>query len=246
PAGQMKSLWFNAQRSLEQWWRLDELIGLVRDGKVSDDAGSEILRAVIVFAHSVLEESIREVAIARFDKWPAQTIASVPLIESGAQRPEKFTFGDLLNHRGKGVAELLMDSAIAWVNSKSFSSVSDIVSFLERIGIPIKELIGSYDGESIDDYLAALQGVIQRRHQIVHHGDYDPANRTLERRPINVDEAAMACFRVVQIIFTLYTRELAQSTRSREEAIEGFGVLFSFMAGLAGKLKVDEGEVAES
>jgi len=126
--------------------------------------GSDVLRAAVVLLHALMEEFVRHVAGDSLPHASADVLNGVPLVGT-SRSGGKFALGALARHRGKQVDSLLAESVREHLAGKAFGSLGAILDMLRLSGIPIDKL---------RIRRAALQGLIKRRHQIVHEGDAWP------------------------------------------------------------------------
>ncbi len=123
---------------------------------------TDLLRAAVVFLHATLEDCLRSVARAYLPKTGVETINKIPLAGSRSIRAEKFPLGRLVEHRGKTVDDLINESITQHLERCSFNDTTDISRLLESL---------DFLSEGIQRTLPTLQGLMSRRHQIVHQAD---------------------------------------------------------------------------
>lgn len=152
------------QRNLE---RVQALLELYRAGITG--AGhppvhqADVLRAAVVFLHATLEDVVRSSLEWRLPDAAPEHLVEVTLL--GCERRSKFTLVDLARHRGKTVAELLAESVIESLERSSFNQVNDLALALRRIQMDPLAILASH-GDDLD-------GMMKRRHWIVHRADRD-------------------------------------------------------------------------
>jgi hypothetical protein len=133
---------------------------------VDEDPKADVHRAVVVFAHAALEDTLRSVGAAYLPYASEDALNKIGLApapgEAGALRPEKFFLGRLATHRGRTVDEVIRESVRAHLSTKSFSSIEDIDHFIAACGLDANVYRESYP---------RLAPFITRRHQIVHRAD---------------------------------------------------------------------------
>jgi len=121
----------------------------------------DVLRATVVLMHASVEDFLRVIAEARLPLAEPEVLDKVPFSVKGATS-EKIQLGFLARHRGKSVNEVIEQVVRDHLARTSFSSTSDIVSVLTRLGL---------DAKQIEVHLPDLDAMIRRRHQIVHNAD---------------------------------------------------------------------------
>ena len=129
---------------------------------------SDLLRAAVVFLHASLEDLLRSTISWKLPEIDdVSIIDNVPLLGiSDFNRPQKFFLGSLIEFKKLTVKELIEKSVSAHFYTVSFNSMSDIVNSLKGIGL---------DPERFSDGFGILDGLVSRRHHIVHQADL---NRT--------------------------------------------------------------------
>jgi hypothetical protein len=140
----------------------------------------DILRAEVVLMHAYLEDFLRTVAAALLPESDESGLNSIPLAGVPG-RSEKFALGKLVQHKGKSVDDVLRESVSEYLDRSTFNNKGEIVELLKKLG---------FDLSHNDDDLAAIQQMIQRRHQIVHRADRVKAPGTNNRvlQPIDRNE----------------------------------------------------------
>ncbi len=126
-------------------------------------AADDVLRAVVVFLHATLEDSLRSIAILYLPVSSEEQLNLVPLANtSGTGRPEKFFLGKLVAHRGKTVDQLIEASVAAYLARSTYNDTTEIASLLRGLGL---------DPAKVSKHFPALDELINRRHNIVHRAD---------------------------------------------------------------------------
>ncbi len=152
-------------RFAENIARVDSLINLhkfltkISTGLSGYDA-SDVLRSAVVLLHAALEDLLRMVASAHLPRTDNDFIQKMPL--SGKPRSGKYTIGDLVQHRGKTIDEVLDESIDQWLETHSFNHADDVRGMLTELGIPVNYFEQTY---------GKLDQMIERRHLIVHRAD---------------------------------------------------------------------------
>lgn len=123
---------------------------------------TDLLRAAVVFMHATLEDLLRTVALSYLPDANQDIINRIPLAGGSSIHAEKFWLGRLVEHRGKTVDNLINESIKQHLQRRSFNDTNDISELLTSTGFLSKKLQRA---------LPALQGLMKRRHQIVHQLD---------------------------------------------------------------------------
>ena len=156
----------NINRTLQLLKTSEEILASSVPAK--EVASDDILRAVVVFLHATLEDSLRSLAILYLPVSAEDQLNLVPLVNTGtAGRPEKFFLGKLVAHRGKTVNQLLEESVAAHLARSTYNDTTEIASLLRGLGL---------DPSAVAKYFPALDQLIRRRHQIVHRADLSDEN----------------------------------------------------------------------
>jgi hypothetical protein len=144
-------------------------------GKVGKDISGDILRSVVVLNHAYLEDYLRTLAQVFLPNANENVLDDVPLADCGmGRRAEKFYLGRLARHRGKLVDEVISESVSEYMERSTFSNVTEIVSFLDVLGLKVPEVRDETKPIQMPfphETWATLEAMIQRRHQIVHRAD---------------------------------------------------------------------------
>lgn len=139
--------------------------------------------------HAYLEDLLRTVGGACFPNADEHTLDSVPPAGIGNRgRAEKFSLGKLRQHMGKSVEEMIRESVSYHLEHRSFNSVTEIISFLEDLGMSPQEKDWESDltamcqktGATKKGTLADLDEMIRRRHNIVHRADKNTSGDGLQ------------------------------------------------------------------
>ncbi|MCH5378113.1 MAG: hypothetical protein JJ992_29510, partial [Planctomycetes bacterium] len=83
---------------------LHEFLTKISTGLSGYDA-SDVLRSAVVLLHATLEDLLRTVASAHLPRADNEFIRKMPL--AGKPRSGKYTIGDLVQHRGKTIDDVL-------------------------------------------------------------------------------------------------------------------------------------------
>lgn len=141
-----------------------------------DETSDDIYRAVVVLNHAYLEDFLRTLALAFLPMSDEAALDNVPLLGLGkGGRAEKFFLGKLAQHRGKSVDDLIRDSVSEHLERSTFNNATEIMSFLESVGLQVPEdnkdlssILNLLEPASV---LSQLEAMMQRRHNIVHRAD---------------------------------------------------------------------------
>lgn len=124
---------------------------------------TDVLRSAVVLIHAALEDFLRSLAREYLPQARPEVISSIPLKGAGrAGRAERFSLGQLDEHRGKTVDELIAECVDAYLERSNYNNTSEIASLLESLDI---------DVEPCRQFFADLDRMMLRRHQIVHRAD---------------------------------------------------------------------------
>ncbi len=134
------------------------LTGLAKG--MSEYDASDVLRSAVVLLHASLEDLLRSIASAHLPRTDNEFIQKMPL--AGLPRSGKYTIGDLVQHRGKSVDQVLDESIDQWLDKHSFNHADDIRGMLTELGMPVDCFSATYE---------KLDRMIERRHLIVHRAD---------------------------------------------------------------------------
>jgi hypothetical protein len=156
---------------------LGRCMKLVTAAKAENEMSSEILRAVVVLNHAYLEDFMRTLALAFLPTANETALDRVPFVGLvQTDRAEKFFLGKLARHRGKTVNDVIRESVSGHMDRSTFNSVTEIMSFLESIGLKLPDEKDK-SPKSVPELpvtretLGMLDVMMQRRHHIVHRAD---------------------------------------------------------------------------
>ena len=168
--------------------RLVDFAGLIKKpaardllfGVSGEDASQDILRAAVVLIHAHLEEFLRTISRVLLPEGNEACLNEIPL--AGLKgRPEKFTLGRLVQHKGKLVDDVLRESVYEHLERSNYNSTDEISNLLRSLG---------FDVSKHEEEFPAIQQMIDRRHQIVHRADrFEPALSTV-LNPIRADDVS--------------------------------------------------------
>ena len=140
---------------------LHEFLTGLSKGMSGYDA-SDVLRSAVVLLHASLEDFLRSIASAHLPRTDNEFIQNMLL--AGKPRSGKYTIGDLVQHRGKSIDQVLDESIDQWLETHSFNHADDIRGMLSELGMPVEYFSETYE---------KLGKMIARRHLIVHRADRD-------------------------------------------------------------------------
>jgi len=159
-------------RLAENNQRVNRLLQFFDEDLKEREGGEDILRAAVVLIHASLEDFLRTLASELLPAGDENSLKDIPLAGSGSfGRNEKFVLGQLAQHRGKTVDELLRQSVADNLGRSNYNNTKEIAQLLTKIG---------FKPEEHNDEFAASDQMLQRRHQIVHRAD------RVDARPVPV------------------------------------------------------------
>ena len=124
---------------------------------------TDVLRAAVVLLHASLEDFLRSLSRELFPLARQEVMDTIPLAGTGtAGRPEKVLLGQLRQHRGKSVDELIEQSIEAHLERSNYNNSKEVAGLLDRLDLPV---------EPVRRFLSDLDKMMARRHQIVHRAD---------------------------------------------------------------------------
>jgi len=149
-------------------------------GKDAENAAQDILRAAVILTHAHLEEFLRTMARVLLPEGDEACLNEIPLAGLGG-RKQNFPLGKLVQHRGKTVDEVLRASVSEYLERSNYNSTEEISLFLRSIG---------FNASDHNKDFAAIQAMIERRHQIVHRADRFETVDSTSLKPIKVGEVS--------------------------------------------------------
>lgn len=120
---------------------------------------TDVLRAATVLLHAALEDVLRSLAYWKLPQTNAAVLESIPLVGGSAT---KFNLGSLAVHRGKTIDEVIKESTDASLERSNYNNRREVLNLLASIGL---------NAAPLQQYMAALEETMLRRHQIVHRAD---------------------------------------------------------------------------
>jgi hypothetical protein len=179
-------------RLAENNQRVNRLLQFFDEDLKEREGGEDILLAAVVLIHASLEDFLRTLASELLPAGDESSLKDIPLATSESfGRNEKFVLGQLAQHRGKTVDELLRQSVSDHLSRSNYNNTKEIALLLTKIG---------FNPEEHNAEFAAIDQMIQRRHQIVHcrpgqravHTS-SPAHRTLPSRQLADGDIQFHC-----------------------------------------------------
>ncbi|MCI9261627.1 HEPN domain-containing protein [uncultured Adlercreutzia sp.] len=145
--------------------RVDSMLVIyeeIRKTALPEDAkATDILRSCIVFLHGAQEDYLRTLlALWLPRKATREVLKDIPLMGRDGHSL-KYTLQDLLPLRGLDIDDVINNSVGQALQRQTFNSYSEIVSWLQKIDIDLREFS---EQSSID-------AMTKRRHRIVHEVD---------------------------------------------------------------------------
>lgn len=124
---------------------------------------TDVLRSAVVLIHASLEDFLRSLARTYLPVAAPEVMNTIPLKGLGrGGRAEKILLGNLDQHRGKTVDELIDESVEAFLERSNYNNATEIAALLESLGV---------DVEPCRRFFPELDKMMARRHQIVHRAD---------------------------------------------------------------------------
>jgi hypothetical protein len=120
----------------------------------------DILRAAVVLLHASLEDLLRGVAAWKLPAAGKDVLDGIPIVGVGSNK--KVLLGDLAQHRGKKVEELIHSSIEAYLSRSTYNNTGDIADLLKSVDVDVANVNARFKG---------LGQIMERRHQIVHRAD---------------------------------------------------------------------------
>jgi hypothetical protein len=127
----------------------------------------DLSRAIVVFLHATMEDSIRTMARERLSAAKSDALNNIPLV---GKRDTKFDLRALSEHSGKTVDEVICESVEDYLSEVSFDSCAKIDAALSRMELDTRPFKPLYHH---------LDLMMKRRHRIVHEADFpSPSDNT--------------------------------------------------------------------
>lgn len=142
---------------------VSRLVKLSGEDLKEREVGQDILRAAVVFTHANLEDFLRTLASEFLPIGDENCLKEIPLAGTGGfGRSEKFVMGQLAQHRGKTVDEVLRQSVSEYLSRSNYNNTTEIAQLLTKLG---------FKAEQLNEEFPTIEQMMQRRHQIVHRAD---------------------------------------------------------------------------
>lgn len=122
----------------------------------------DLLRSTVVFAHSSLENFIRDLQYWKLPESDKEVLNEVSLI-GVEHRRKKFSLGELQDFKELKVAQVIENSIREHLDQQSYNNVNDLVNALRTCGLQ--------ENKELTELYPKLDTLIQRRHHIVHQAD---------------------------------------------------------------------------
>lgn len=120
----------------------------------------ELLRATVVFAHSTLEDFIRNIQLLKLPTIENHKLKDIWLTNT---KSPKFTMEDIFQHRDLKVQYLIEKSVKDYLNHQSYNKPSDVADAINSCNLEVTE--------DIRDLFPTINQLMLRRHHIVHRAD---------------------------------------------------------------------------
>lgn len=121
---------------------------------------TDVLRAAVVMLHASMEDLLRSLEYWKLPNAAAAVLAKVPL--SSKAPALKFDLGDLANHRGSTIDEVIKQSVDNHLERSNYNNSDEIAALLARIAV---------DVNAVNVHFPRIESIMARRHQIVHRAD---------------------------------------------------------------------------
>jgi hypothetical protein len=138
---------------------------------------TDVLRAATVFLHATLEDFLRSLARWKLPAAGREVIDTVPLLGTG-DRPSKFFLGELVQHQGKTVDDLIRSSVEEHLRGSNYGNVGEVKKLLSQVGV---------DGEQLPVDYGQLAALMSRRHLIVHRADRNEVGGRGQHRAMGIN-----------------------------------------------------------
>ena len=135
--------------------------GLLSRRPADKTTAEDILRAAVVLTHAHLEDFLRTLGEVLLPAGDENFFDRIPLAGL-AGRPEKFSLGKLVRHKGKSVDDVLRESVCEYLDRRTFNDTDEISQLLGALGVEISK---------VNESFPTIQIMMKRRHQIVHRVD---------------------------------------------------------------------------
>jgi len=208
--------WARFQVNMDRIKGLVDLIGVdsiepLKPAEPLQSAGprADLIRTIVVFLHATFEDVLRTTARERLASAKSHVLSDIPLVgtsESG--RAEKFLLGELDEHRGKTVDQLIHESVANYLDRKTFGSPGDVETILRQMGL---------DTRPFKDLYPDLEQMMTRRHRIVHEADLTSPGDRVSVPWTFVDDMDLTVWMLAVIAFYLQLRVSLEPTEEVQQ-----------------------------
>lgn len=191
--------------------RIDHLIEAATRLRHLDAGASvqadDVLRAVVVFMHSTLEEILRSLFLLRLPHASTEVLNSITFAaHDPSHRPKQIYLGELKKYSGKYVDNVIRLSINRHVDSLNVNNSDQLIGQLK---------LASVRTDALDGHMADLNELMKRRHKIAHQMDRDNEYDPAEAAPIGIDDAVIMRWRSALIAFMA---SLAEQVNAEDES----------------------------
>ncbi len=125
---------------------------------------NDLLRACVVFLHSTIEELVRNLFVEKLPSLPRNVLDEIPFsIHRSSDRPKGIMLGELLHeYRGVFLENIALDSINSYVKVMNINDTVQLATQLKKVQI---------DKVPLEPTFPDIDGLMKRRHQIVHQMD---------------------------------------------------------------------------
>jgi hypothetical protein len=147
--------------------RVENLISAYRELETHNigqpQTRADVLRAAVVLMHSTLEEIVRNLYVSLLPSGSVDSLNAIPFVAYGpSNRARQILLGDLQQFQGQFVENIIRDSVDAFVDTMNLNNTVQLCSCLKMVDISPATLRSTFP---------QLDGLMKRRHQIVHQMD---------------------------------------------------------------------------
>lgn len=123
----------------------------------------DVLRASIVLLHATFEEFMRGITLWKLPDRGPEELTKIPLLKhSEHNRAQKFSLAELHEFKSYTIEKLIVESIEDHLNTRSYNSIEDIVTFLNSLG---------FEKAPLEHLFPGIAKLIAKRHLIVHNAD---------------------------------------------------------------------------
>lgn len=129
-----------------------------------EDAPTDVLRAAVMLLHATMEDVLRTLEQRALHRASATTLKRFGI--AYANQPEKLALHELAGeYVGESVEDVIRQATRTYLARRTYNNCGEIAGTLHRISLPAKALL--------DPFARELEGMMRRRHNIVHRADLD-------------------------------------------------------------------------